>query len=56
MVSRDTAVQLDGNAPAAAGRYGSKPEGAMSQGRPNIQYAIVSMIAGRVLNLEGQDC
>jgi predicted amidohydrolase len=30
--------------------------GAMIQGRPNIQYAIVPMMAGRVLDLEGQGC
>ncbi len=30
--------------------------GAMIQGRPNIKYAIVSMMAGRVLDLEGQGC
>ena len=30
--------------------------GAMIQGRPNIQYAIVPMMAGRILDLEGQGC
>ena len=29
---------------------------AMLQGRPNIKYAVVSMMAGRVFDLEGQGC
>ena len=29
---------------------------AMIQGRPNIKYAVVSMMAGRVFDLEGQGC
>ena len=37
----------------AWGRHGVA---AMIQGRPNIQYAVVPMMAGRVLDLEGQGC